>query len=420
MILLKLAAKSLANRRGTVLLTIFSIAISVALLIGVERVRTETKERFASTISGTDLIIGARTGSMQLLLYSVFRMGDASNNISWDSYQKLLQQKSIAWAVPLSLGDSHRGYRVLGTTSAYFQHYQYGKAHTLKFQAGQAFDGVYEAVIGAEVAKKLNYRLGDEIVLAHGAGSTSFMKHDNLPFTVVGILAPTATPVDQTVHVSLAGIEAIHVGWEKGAPSLAARKWRAADISADRLQPKMITAALVGLTSKVQVFRLQRFVNEFQDEPLMAIIPGVALHELWRMVGVAERSLIVISGCVVSAGLLGMLTMLLAGLGERRREMAILRAVGARPLHVFLLLISESALITLAGVLTGLGLLGALQWVGYPVLLDQYGIDLTWQFIAGSELKLLAAILLGGILMGGIPSVRAYRNSLSDGMSIRV
>ena len=216
--ILVLAWKSLWNRRFTAALTLASIALSVALLIGVERVRTETRASFANTISGTDLIVGARSGGVQLLLYAVFRIGNPTNNLSWRSLQDIAALPKVAWVVPLSLGDSHRGYRVLGTTAGFFEHYRFARDRGLTFTQGGPFADLYDAVLGAEVAERLGYRIGDPIVVAHGAGDVSFARHDDKPFRVAGILARTGTPVDRTVHVSLEAIEAIHADWQGGAP----------------------------------------------------------------------------------------------------------------------------------------------------------------------------------------------------------
>ena len=199
-----IAVKSLLNRKSTATLTIIAIAISVTLLLGVERIRSEARSSFANTISGTDLIIGARGGSIQLLLYSVFRIGNATNNISWGSYQKFAELPSVAWTIPLSLGDSHLGYRVLGTTGEYFRHYRYGAKRKLQFLKGVAFDDIFDAVLGAEVAEKLGYRVGDPLIVTHGIAKQGGQDHRDKPFRVSGILAKTGTPVDQTIHVSLA------------------------------------------------------------------------------------------------------------------------------------------------------------------------------------------------------------------------
>lgn len=419
MTILRLAWYSLRNRRLTVALTLVSIALSVALLVGVERLRHETRNSFSSTVSGTDLIVGARSGPVQLLLYAVFRIGDATNNLRWQSYRAIASDRRVAWSVPLSLGDSHRGFRVLGTNGDYFRYYRYGRSQPLAFSTGGPFDDLYDAVVGAEVADKLGYRIGSELIVAHGGADVGFARHDDKPFRVVGVLARTGTPVDRTVHVSLAAIEAIHSGWQSGVPIPGLQV--SADAARQRdLTPQTITAALIGLKSKVATFQVQRMVNEFRDEPLLAILPGVALNELWRLVGVAENALLVVSGFVVVVGLFGMLTALLAGLNERRREMAILRSVGARPMHVFALIGGEALLLTVLGALLGLLLLLVLLWFAQPFIASRFGLFIAVAGLSQHELQLLAAVLAAGLLAGVVPAYRAYRLSLADGLSPRL
>ncbi|HHF3084192.1 TPA: ABC transporter permease [Vibrio diabolicus] len=414
----KLAWKSLINRKATAILTIMTVAISVILLLGVERIRTQAKDSFANTISGTDLIIGGRSGQVNLLLYSVFRIGNATNNIDWKSYQEFANHRAVDWAIPISLGDSHKGFRVMGTNHSYFEHYKFGSKQSLTFSEGQEFNGLFETVLGSDVAKQLGYHVGSEIIIAHGISDVGFSRHDNLPFKVVGILAPTGTPVDKTVHVSLEAIEAIHVGWESGARLGPTPK--AQDLKNRDFQPKQITAMLVGLKSRIQTFALQRQINTYPKEPLSAIMPGVALHELWGMMSVAEQALMAVSGFVVIAGLLGMLSSLLTSLQERRREMAILRAMGARPRHVFSLLISEASLLTAAGIVTGVAGLYAILAIVQPIIQQHYGIHLTLSLLSPYEWMLLGFVQCAGIVIGFIPAFRAYRQSLSDGMTIRI
>lgn len=419
MAIFSLAWKSLLNRRFTALLTVISIALSVALLVGVERLRSEARESFANTLSGTDLIVGARSGPVQLLLYTVFRIGDATNNISWKSYQDIAEYPKVAWTVPISLGDSHRGFRVLGTTAAYFEHYRYARDRQLTIEEGQPFTDLYDTVLGAEVADKLGYELGDSIIVAHGASDVSFARHDDKPFRVVGILGRTGTPIDRTVHVSLEAIEAIHVDWQSGAPipgvTISAEQARKMNLT-----PKAITAALVGLKSKIATFHVQRAVNEYPEEPLSAILPGVALTQLWGLIGIAENALLIISVFVVVVGLIGMLTALLMSLNERRREMAILRSVGARPGHVFVLIMGEAGFLTLLGALLGMTLLYLLLLVGQPIIESRFGIFIEIGGLSQYEWILLGAVVGAGFLVGSIPSYRAYRLSLADGLSVRV
>lgn len=416
--LFPLALKSLSARRATAALTVFLIAVSVALLLGVEKLRHSARAGFENTISGTDLIVGARSGSLNLLLYSVFRLGDPTANISWETYEAFAGRSDVAWTVPLSLGDSHRGFRVLGTTRAYFEHYRYAGGLALAFAAGAPFDGVHDAVVGATVARALGYEPGDEIVVAHGLRATAFAEHKDSPFRVVGVLKPTGTPVDRTVHVSLEGIEAMHAGWEHGAPP--ARRIAPEKVHREALAPKQITAFLVGLNSKAAVLRYQRDANTYRREALSAIIPGVALAQLWSVTNAAEIALRAIAVLVVAAGLVAMMTALLTMLNERRREMAILRAVGARARDVFGLLMFESFALAGAGALLGAALFfGGLAVFG-PMLQTLVSAPIASMRLALSDAAVLGGVVLAGLAVGAIPAALAYRNSLADGLSIRL
>ena len=414
-----LAIKSLRNRKFTTTLTIVAISLSVTLLLGVERIRKEARAGFTNTISGTDLIVGARSGPVQLLLYSVFHIGNATNNISWESYQEIARNPTIKWTIPISLGDSHQGYRVMGTNSDYFKFFRFAGGRRLEMANGRIFEGVFDAVLGAEVAEALGYRIDDPIIIAHGAGKVGFIKHDDKPFKVVGILEKTGTPVDQTVHVRLEGIEAIHIDWKDGAPI------PGQSISSDRvltmdLSPKTVTVFLIGLKSRIKAFGVQRYVNKYPREPLLAILPGVALQELWDLIGVAEKALLAVSAFVVVVGLSGMLIALMTSLSERRREMAILRSVGARPLHVFSLIVGESAMLTMAGVIAGIAMLYGLLFSSRSLILSKFGFFIAISGLSTYELILMGVVCLAGFLIGIIPGYQIYRYSLADGMTIRI
>ena len=413
--MISIAWRSICNRWATALLAVLAIAMSVALILTVEKTRRDARNSFTQTVSGTDLIIGARSGSVQLLLYSVFRIGSATNNVSWESVEAIQKRSAIKWTIPISLGDSHRGYRVLGTTLDYFTHYRYGDKQPLSLTTGDVFD----AVIGSEVARELGYQVGDNIVVAHGTGDVALVEHDKQPFRVSGVLAPTGTPVDQAIHVSLTGIEAMHIDWRNGAPVKGAST-PADAIRAMDLQPTAVTALLVGLKSRATVFREQRAINTYREEPLLAILPGVALQELWRLVRVAELALMIVSVCVVLAGLVNLMSVLLAGLSERRREMAVLRSTGARPAHIFLLLCIESLVLTLAGIVAGLVLHYVLTGIGAIIIRQQFGLSIALTAPHTNDFKILLAITVAGFIAGTLPALQAYRKSLADGLSQRL
>ena len=417
--MLALAGQSAWNRRFVLVLVVLSIALSTFLLVGIERIRVDVRDNFATSVSGTDLIVGARTGAVQLMLYAVFHIGNASNNIRWRSVQALAQNRAVAWTIPISLGDSHRGFPVVATSQAYFERFRYGDQTALAFAQGRPFEKVFDAVLGAEVARRLGYKLGDRIVLSHGDGVLSTNDHADKPFTVVGVLQPTGTPVDRSVHIDLEGMEAIHIDWVAGAP-LPGLTVPADQVGNYDLTPKNVTAVLVGLKSRAAVFSVQRWISEYDGEPLMAVLPGVALDELWDVVGIGERGLLAVSALVSLVSVAGLVAVIMTGLNERRRELAILRAVGAGPRQVLLLLAAEGVLVTICGVV-----LGALASIVATALLagwvqTHFGIALHLRPPSTDEWLLLAGVLAGGSLASLVPGYRAYRLSLADGLSPRI
>jgi putative ABC transport system permease protein len=252
--------------------------------------------------------------------------------------------------------------------------------------------------------------LGDKVALAHGIAAKSFSLHDDRPFTVVGILAATGTPVDQTLHVSLKGIEAIHIDWQHGV-KIAHSQLTQSDLEKADLQPKSITAFMLGLKSKMATFQVQRAINEYTAEPVVAILPGVALSELWRMIGVLENTLLLVSILVFIAACLGVSSMLLASIRERRHEIQLLRIIGAPPYFLFLLIELEAFLIALLSCVLGAMLLVACLALLQDYLVSHYGIYIEINLLTENSLYLLTSILLASIVVAVIPSFSGYRKA---------
>lgn len=461
MMRLRLAGKSLLNRRGTVLLTILSLTIGILLVLGINHLRTQVKESFNNTLSGTDLIVGARGGALNLLLYSVFHMGGSTQSIKWNTYEELAKHSQVKWLIPLAMGDSHKGHRVVATSADFFAHYAYGKKQNLNFSAGKAFAGTYDVVIGAAVARKLGYQLGDKIVLAHGIAEVSLAKHDDSPFIITGVLSPTGTPVDKSLYISLAGMAAIHEDWQSGVKIPLSKKTsqqteqkqdthahaheqdhhhqhdhdqeahheHGDDHSSEEVHvehqhdhhahDQSLSAIFVGLHNRAATFTVQRQINQYTGEPLQAIIPGLALTELWQLVGSAETAFNLIAWLVVIAGLLGMTTSLLAGLSQRQREFAILRSLGAGPWYLFLLVMLEVLLICSSAIVFAIALLTLLLWSLQPWLLSEWGIQLALNFITPQQGYYLLAILLSSVVLSLFPALNACRRTLNDGLAIK-
>lgn len=420
--LLSLAIKSLANRKTTVSLTIVSLTLSFVLLFTVDRLRREAEVGFTQAISQTDLIVGGRTGSVQLLLYTIFNVGTAGHGIDYSSYERIKSNPSVKWAVPMAMGDSHRGFRVVGTTPNYFTNYKYRQGQALVFHQGLSFSQENEIVVGWDVAQKLNYELNDEIVITHGVTKgEGVIKHDDKPFVIKGILAATGTPVDQSVFVSLQGHRALHhEGKHKEAPAV---KGSHSDHDmhdehgAEGEPEEKLNAILLGLNSKLDILNMQREINSDKADPMMAIIPGVVAAELWQNLGHIETILTGISYLVLIVGLMSLVVSLLTSLNERRREMAILRAIGVSAHKIRILFLLEALAMVVVSILTSIAGSFLVIWLGSGWVVNQFGVHFTSSWLGTEDLVKVALVLLVGVGAALIPAQRAMRMSLKDGLS---
>jgi putative ABC transport system permease protein len=415
-----LAWNSLWARRFAALLTVTCIALGSAVLIVVEQLRTDAREAFTRSVSGVDLIVGPRGGKVELLMGIVFRAGVSGTGVAYDTYREIAALPGVAWALPVSFGDSHHGFPVMGTDASYFRQFRYGQSRSLAFRTGNPFTDVFDAVLGAEVADRLGYKVGDQLELEHGmqaafAGGTDH--HHDKVFRVSGVLLRTGTAVDRTVHVSLEGVEAMHMDWKEGRPPMVGERVDAETARLLAVPPDRVSAVLLRLEQRSAALSLQRRITTRSGEPLSAVLPGPALLELWEIVGVAENVLRGMSWGVVAVVLVGLLTVLWSGLEERRREMAVLRAVGARPRHVFLLILGEAFLLTLGGVALG-ALIAAVSVQGLAsTIVQRYGLSLSHVLVTPGMARLLVLLVGAGVVAGLLPALRCYRRSLADGLS---
>jgi putative ABC transport system permease protein len=451
--LFALAWRSLRNRPVTSVLTVAAVALSITLLLGVEQARRGMRESFTGTIKGTDLVVGARGGTLQLLLGSVFGIGSPTGSVPYAVYEQWTRHPAIRWTVPLAIGDSHRGFRVIGTTPALFEHWRYRSSGRLTFADGAVIATDHDVVLGSDVATALGYRVGSQVTVGHGLNAVAGLgDHESHPFTVTGILQRTYTPLDRALFVTLDGIEAMHdAGHGEGAdagampgaapppampgaeppPSMpgaepppvmpgAAGPAYSPPVNIFQDEPRALSAFLVGTKTRFETLRLQREINQFKAEPLTAVIPGVTLAELWRTLGTIEGGLRLVGGLTIIVGLIGMLVALYSSLEARRREMAVLRAVGARPSMIVSLLVLESGLLTLLGCALGVALtLGGFA-VAQGMIEARTGVHIAVQPPGALEWAYIGIVLTAGVLVGLVPAWRAYRSSLADGLSPRL
>ncbi len=407
--------RSLKNRAFTSLLCILSIALSVMLYLGIQRVRKGAEDGFTHTISQTDFIVGAKGGALNLLLYSVFHLGSPVNNVRMSSYEEIKNLPGVKWTIPISLGDSYKGFRVVGTDQNFFEHYRYRKDQKVELEAGMPLNGVFDVVIGAEVAKRLKHKVGDDIVLTHGIQSEGLYHHEKTPFKIIGIIKKTETPIDKSVYVTLHGMEAMHIGWETGVPSD-----EAIDPSRylpENLEIKQITSFMVGLKNRIAILKLRRFIDQYEAEPLMAIIPALTLQEMWQTLSYVEKVLTLVGLAVLLVGFLTIVIALYTSINERRKEMSIFRSLGAHPWQIFGLILYESFLLVLFGIILGVGFLYAFMMGLKPILETEFSLFLEITALSRDEWSFIILLLFIAPLIGFIPGYRAYKNSLRDGLS---
>ena len=475
MIKFTLVFQSLLNRWLSCLLIILTLAFSISLYFTVSRIQESVKASFKSTVSGVDSIVAARGGNLQILLNSVFLIGEPSAPIQWNTYQDIANNNKIKWAVPISLGDSHKGYRVIGTTNNYFKQIKYSSRKNIEFLTGNSFNDVFDVVLGSVVASKLNYNIGEEIAITHGLSDVGEVHtftseknekhndhddhakheedeghddhedhakhddhddhakheedeedqehddhashdHENLGFKVSGILKPTGTPIDNAVYVSLAGIEAMHTGW--------IGNQKVIDVSLEQimekeLRPKTISAIFLSLNNRTQIFQFQRDVINYKEEAISSVMPGITLSRLWMLTGNVDKAFKIITFFIIIIALLGMIAMTIAGLSSRRREMAILRSVGASPVNIVSLLLVESIIISIISCILGYILMVVIFSLGKDYLQNNYGIFIDSFSIKNYDLQIVITIVFAALIATIVPAIQIYKNTVRDGLSVK-
>ena len=472
MIKFTLVIQSLLNRWLSCLLIILTLAFSISLFFTVSRIQESVRSSFQNTISGVDSVVAARGGDLQILLNSVFLIGEPNSTIRWSTFKDITDNNKMNWAVPITLGDSHKGYRVIGTTNNYFKEIKYSSGKNIEFLSGNSFNDVFDVVLGNAVANKLKYNLDAEIIITHGLSDVGEVhtfrsekenhsdhadhddhadeehdnhddhvdhddhakheehdnhedhadegheghNHENLGFKVTGILKPTGTPIDNAVYISLAGIEAMHTGW--------IGNQKVIDVSIEQimqseLKPKTISAIFVSLKNRTQVFQFQRDVLNYKEEAISSVMPGITLSRLWALTGNVDKAFKIITFFIIIIALLGMIAMTIAGLNGRRREMAILRSVGASPTNIVSLLLVESIIISLISCAIGYILMIVIFSIGRDYLQNNYGIFINSFSIKNYDLQMIISIICAALIATIVPAIQIYKNTLRDGLNVR-
>ncbi len=413
--MLSLTWRSILSRGFSVALVVFSLSLSIALYFSVLGVQRSTRDHFTNALQGVDLVVAPRGNDVQIILYSFFNMSEPTGLMAWEAVERIAAYDGVQRAIPISLGDSVGSFRVLGTVPEIFASEASGDG--FHFAVGQPFAELFDVVVGAEVAREMSLKIGDPIIVEHGMGGVTHDTHDEMPFHIVGILQPTATPFDRMVMVSLAAVDAIHTGWSGGKNHISAE---ALEHDAHDGEPDPVSAVLVRVEGRRNLFAIQRAINDDTAAGLTAVLPGVALAKIWQFLGGAERGFRIIAWLVIGVSLIALMAMTLTSLEGRRRELAILRSVGASPAHLVSMLLLEALFIASLAAAIGLGLsvLGAYGASLY--LSSRYGLaDLSLAWLSWTDLNFIFYVLLAAVVAAIWPSVQLYRRTVHDGITIK-
>lgn len=413
--LLSLTWRSIVSRGFSVALVVFTLSLSIALYFSVLGVQRTTRDHFANALHGVDLVVAPRGNDIQIILYSFFNIGEPTGLMAWEAVEQLAAFDGVASAIPISLGDSVGPYRVLGSVPEIFAAGEIGRG--FDFASGAPFAALFDVVVGAEVAHEMSLEIGDPITVEHGMGGVKHDAHDEMPFQIVGILQPTGTPFDRMVMVSLDAVGAIHTGWSGGKNHISAEEL---EHNAHEADADPVSAVLLRVEERRHLFAVQRAINDDAMMGLTAVLPGVALAKIWQFLGGAERGFRIIAWLVIAVSLIALMAMTLTSLEGRRRELAILRSVGASPARLVSMLLLEALLIASLAVAIGLGLSVVGAYGAALYMSSRYGLaELSVAWLSWADLDFIFYVLLAAIVATIWPSVQLYRRTVHDGITIK-
>jgi putative ABC transport system permease protein len=395
--LARLSLAYLGAKPLNTLLNLVLLALGVGTIAFVLLATHQVEERMGRDARGIDLVAGAKGSPMQLILSAVFHLDAPTGNIPLAAAKQLAQNRAVKKAIPLALGDSFRGFRIVGTTHDYVAHYGGEPA------AGRLWGEPMEAVLGAEAARTTGLAVGGEFIGSHGIAEGG-EEHGERPYKVVGVLKPTGTVLDRLVLCSVESVWFVHVHPGKHEDPKEV-------LAALREDEQEITALLVQYASPIAAATLPRFVNS--SSTLQAASPAFESARLFRMIGVGVEVLRAFALVLLAAAGLSIFIALYNAMEERRYDLAIMRMLGASPGKLMRLVLLEAVALALVGAALGL-VLGhlAAEVVGAMLAAEQQGriTGATW---LGTELWLVALAAGVGLVAGLVPAWRAYRTDIA-------
>ncbi len=386
-----LSWKNILSRPLTSLLSVVLLMLGVAIISLILLINNQLINQFEKNIKDIEMVVGAKGSPLQLILSSVFQVDTPTGNISLAEAEKLKRSRLVEWAIPLSFGDSHKGYRIVGTDS------QYVKLYNAEIDRGALWEMPMEAVLGDAVAEKLQLNIGDKFKSSHGLVGAG-VSHEAHDYTVAGVLKYTGSVVDQLILTSNESFWEVH-------------KKEHDETNEHEDEEKEITAMLVNFRSPMGMITLPRKINEGTN--MQAALPAFEINKLISLLGIGVDTLNLIGLVIIIVSGVSVFISLYASFLERRYEMALMRTYGASGLQLFWIMIQEGLFLSLIGFIAGM----VLSRLGIVILSNAAEERFHYQFTGlkflESELLLFGGAILIGILASLIPAVQVYKVNIA-------
>ncbi len=395
---MNLASISFSYLRARALSTILNVlllALGIAIITLLLLTTAQLEERMGRDARGIDLVAGAKGSPMQVILSAIYHLDVPTGNIPLKEAKEIAGHRMVKHTIPLALGDSYKGFRIVGTNHDYLRHYGG------KLAAGRAWDKPLEAVLGAEVAERERLKVGDKFTGAHGVGDKPGDEHGESPYVVTGVLARSGSVLDRLVLTSVESVWAVHdehQGMDK--------KDKAASD-----EDKEITALLIQYASPLAVAVLPRYINN--NSTMQAASPAYETARLFSIIGVGVNVLRGFALVLILSAGLSLFIALYNALNERRYDLAVMRALGARPSKLLALMLFEGLLLAMLGAAAGLVLGHALTEALGAMLKSAQQVAVTGFTWMPGELWLVALALAVGVVSALLPAWRAYRTDIA-------
>jgi putative ABC transport system permease protein len=386
--------RSLRQHALSTFVTAGSIALAAGLLLTVWVVRTQSQSVFAATNSGFDAVLGARGSKLQLVLNAIFHLEASPGNLSASDFESIRRHPAVKAAIPIAVGDNYEGWRIVGTVPALFGvEYLPGRPYAVAGGGRLFAEGTREAVVGAYAAKRLGWKAGDTFSPYHGLAFDPKARHEEV-YTITGILEPTGTPADRVIWIPLAGVQ-----------TMGGHDARAAtDVSAVLIQLRAPTAGLM----------LDLMINKQGNKMTLAYPIGAIVADLFNKISWVDKVLTLLAWLVAIVAAASVLVSIYNSMSARQRDIAILRALGARRRTVFGAVIGEAAVIGFLGAVTGFAVFAGFASVVTGIIQSQTGVvlePLKWNPIFWwGPATFVGLCALGGL----VPAFKAYRVPVAE------